>query len=194
MNLVPSVIVRDNGSEKAYDIFSMLLKDRNIVIGDEITDDLASVVIAELLYLEAENPEEPIYLYINTPGGSCSAGLSIIDTMNFIKCPVYTFVTGTAASMGSVIFASGEKGHRLMLPHAKVMLHQVSFGAQGNIQDNVISYEEGVKINDTLMTMLGELSGGKSMEEIKKLTVRDLWLTAEESVEFGIADKVVTKR
>ena len=194
MNLVPSVIVRDNGSEKAYDIFSMLLKDRNIVIGDEITDDLASVVIAELLYLEAENPEEPIYLYINTPGGSCSAGLSIIDTMNFIKCPVYTFVTGTAESMGSVIFASGEKGHRLMLPHAKVMLHQVSFGAQGNIQDNVISYEEGVKINDTLMTMLGELSGGKSMEEIKKLTVRDLWLTAEESVEFGIADKVVTKR
>ena len=190
---VPTVVVKDKGTEKAYDIFSMLLKERIIMINDEITDSLAGIVTAELLYLDSLN-HEPIYIYINTPGGSVNAGLSIIDMMNYISSPVSTIVTGTAASMGSVIFASGEKGMRYMQPHSRIMLHQASSGFNGNVQDTRISFEQTEKLNKLLLTMLGELSGGKTLEEMEAYTIRDKWMDAEESIEFQIADKIVTPK
>lgn len=190
---VPTVVVKDKGTEKAYDIFSMLLKERIIMINDEITDSLAGIVTAELLYLDSLN-HEPIYIYINTPGGSVNAGLSIIDMMNYITSPVSTIVTGTAASMGSVIFASGEKGMRYMQPHSRIMLHQASSGFSGNVQDTRISFEQTEKLNKLLLKMLGELSGGKTLEEMEAYTIRDKWMDAEESIEFQIADKIVTPK
>lgn len=190
---VPTVVVKDKGTEKAYDIFSMLLKERIIMINDEITDSLAGIVTAELLYLDSLN-HEPIYIYINTPGGSVNAGLSIIDMMNYISSPVSTIVTGTAASMGSVIFASGEKGMRYMQPHSRIMLHQASSGFNGNVQDTRISFEQTEKLNKLLLTMLGELSGGKTLEEMEAYTIRDKWMDAEESIEFQIADKIVNPK
>lgn len=193
MVYIPTVSVKENNTEKYYDIYSMLLKDRIIMIGEEITDPLAQVVISELLYLDSQNNEAPIHIYLNTPGGSVNAGLSIVDTMNLVKAPVYTYVTGMAASMGSVIFGAGEKGFRRMLPHSRVMLHQASSGYQGNIQDMEISLEQTHKLNNLLLEMLGDFSGGKTLEEMKQVTQRDYWMTAEESVKFGIADDILGK-
>lgn len=188
---VPTVSVKENNTEKYYDVFSMLLKNRIIMIGQEITSDLAQIVVSELLYLDSVSTD-PIHMYINSPGGSVIDGLSIVDTMDVIKSPVYTYTTGLAASMGSVLFSKGEKGHRYILPHASVMLHQASAGMKGNVQDMKISYQQTEKMNEMVLTILAE-SCGKTLEELKDLTIRDLWLDANQSIEFGIADEILKR-
>lgn len=192
MPYVPSVSIKEGNTEKFYDIFSMLLKDRIIMVGEEIAAPMAQIIVAELLYLDAQDSTKPIYMYINSPGGSIIDGLSIIDTMNIIKAPVYTYVTGMAASMGSVIFANGEKGHRCMLPNAQVMLHQASTQTGGNIQDIKISLKHTEKLNDLLLNMLADLCG-KTYDEIQLATIRDNWMDAKQSVDFGIADMIQSK-
>lgn len=187
--LVPMVIEKSQGGERAFDIYSRLLKERIIFITGPIEDHMANLVVAQLLFLEAEDPKKDIFLYVNTPGGSVTAGLSIVDTMNHIKPDVATVCTGMAASMGSVILSQGKKGKRAILPNAEVMIHQPWGGAQGQASDIEITARHILKTRDRLNNMLAKATG-KPLKQIEKDTDRDFFMDAEESKKYGIVDEI----
>jgi ATP-dependent Clp protease protease subunit len=191
--LVPTVIDQTAHGERAYDIFSRLLNDRIVFLADQVNDATASLVVAQLLFLEAQDPDKDIYFYINSPGGSVSAGLAIYDTMNFIKCDVSTICIGMAASMGAFLLSAGAKGKRIALPHSEIMIHQPLGGAQGQASDIKISADHILRTRDTLNRILAENSG-RTIEEIEKATDRDNFLTAQQALEFGLIDKIYTHR
>ena len=193
MSLVPMVVEQTNRGERSYDIFSRLLNDRIIMLCDEVNDTTASLVVAQLLYLEGQDPDKDISLYINSPGGSVTAGMAIYDTMQYIKCDVSTICMGMAASMGAFLLSSGAKGKRYILPNAEVMIHQPSGGAQGQATEILIAADHIKRTKERLNKILAE-NTGKSIEEIFEDTERDNWLTAEQAVEYGIADKIIDKR
>lgn len=193
MSLVPYVIEQTSRGERSYDIYSRLLKDRIIFLGEEVTDALASTVVAQLLFLESEDPNKDINIYINSPGGSVSAGLAIYDTMKYIKCDVSTTCLGMAASMGAFLLAGGTKGKRYALPNAQIMIHQPSGGSKGMASDMKIVAEQILKIKENLNNIMSE-NTGKPYEVIERDTDRDKYMTAAEAVEYGIIDKVVEKR
>ena len=193
MALVPYVVEQTNRGERQYDIFSRLLNDRIIVLSDEVNDATASLVVAQMLYLEGQDPEKDINFYINSPGGSVTAGVAIYDTMQYIKCDVSTICMGMAASMGAFLFSSGAKGKRYILPNAEVMIHQPLGGAKGQATEILIAADHIKRTKERLNKILAE-NTGKSVEEIFEDTERDNWLTAEEAVAYGIADKVIDKR
>ena len=193
MSLVPYVVEQTSRGERSYDIFSRLLKDRIIFLGEEVSDVSASVIVAQLLFLEAEDPEKDIQLYINSPGGSVTAGMAIYDTMKFIKCDVSTICIGMAASMGAFLLSGGTKGKRLALPNAEIMIHQPSGGSQGQATEMQIAAEHILKTRKKLNQIMAE-NTGKSLEEISIATERDNWLTAEEAKEFGLIDEVISHR
>lgn len=192
MPLIPNVIKRESGGERAYDIFSRLLSDRIILLQEEITDQTAAVVTAQLLYLESENPDADIYLYINSPGGSVSAGLAIYDTMNYIKPDVCTVCMGMAASMGAVLLASGAKGKRSILPHAEVMIHQPLGGAHGQATDIAIAAAHIARTKETLTGIMAD-NAGKPYDQVLADMERDNWLTAKEALDYGLVDKILEK-
>ena len=191
--LVPTVIEQTNRGERAYDIFSRLLNDRIIFLSDEVNDATASLVVAQLLFLEAQDPDKDISFYINSPGGSVTAGMAIYDTMNFIKCDVSTICIGMAASMGAFLLSAGTKGKRIALPHSEIMIHQPLGGAQGQASDIKIRAELILRTRDMLNKILAE-NTGKSIEEIERDTDRDHFMTAEQAWEYGIIDKIYTHR
>lgn len=191
MLTIPGVIWRDsNGTERAVDITTRLLRDRIVMCTGEITEELAESIVAQLLYLEAENKDKPIKMFINSQGGSCLAGLSIISCMETISCPVHTVISGLAASMGIVIAASGEKGNRSIYPLSRVMIHQCSGGQSGNIQDVRTNYKEMEKVNDILMEQLAKCCG-KDIETIRNDCQRDTWYGPEEIIAYGLVDKII---
>lgn len=191
MNLIPTVIEQSSRGERAYDIYSRLLKDRIIMLSGPIDDDLANSVIAQLLFLEAQDPEKDIFLYINSPGGSVTAGLAIYDTMNFIKADVQTIVIGLAASMGSFLSSSGAKGKRFALPNAEIMIHQPLGGAQGQASEIEIAAKHILFTRERLNKILSK-NTGQRVSKIAKDTDRDNWLTAEEAKAYGLIDAVLT--
>ncbi|MDR1916681.1 MAG: ATP-dependent Clp endopeptidase proteolytic subunit ClpP [Synergistaceae bacterium] len=191
--LVPIVVEQTGRGERSYDIYSRLLKDRIIFIGSDIEDAMANLVIAQLLFLESEDPDKDVYLYINSPGGVVSSGLAIYDTMQYIKCPVSTICTGQAASMGAVLLAGGDKGKRIALPNARIMIHQPSGGARGQAADIRIQADEIIKTRYTLNSILVHHTG-QPMERIESDTDRDFFMSAAEAVEYGLVDKVIEKR
>ena len=193
MSLVPYVIESTSRGERSYDIYSRLLKDRIIFLGEEVTDVSASLVVAQLLFLESEDPNNDISLYINSPGGSVSAGLAIYDTMNYIKCDVSTICIGMAASMGAFLLAGGAKGKRMALPNADVMIHQPSGGAQGQATEIKIVAEKILKTRKKLNEILAA-NTGQPLEVIERDTERDNYMTAEEAMAYGLIDKVITSR
>ena len=193
MALVPTVIEKEAGGERAFDIYSRLLKDRIIVLSDEVNDVTASLVVAQLLFLESENPDKDIQLYINSPGGSVSAGFAIYDTMNFIKCDVSTICIGMAASMGAFLLAAGAKGKRYALPNSEIMIHQPLGGMQGQASDMEIHANHIIKTKDKINKILAEKTG-QSLEQIIKDTDRDNFLSADEAVKYGLIDKVMEHR
>ena len=193
MSLVPYVIEQTSRGERSYDIYSRLLKDRIIFLGEEVNETTASIVVAQLLFLEAEDPDKDIHLYINSPGGSVTAGMAIYDTMQYIKCDVSTICIGMAASMGAFLLAGGAKGKRLALPNAEIMIHQPLGGAQGQATEIEIAAKHILKTKEKLNKMLAE-NTGKDLEQIMADTDRDNWLSAEEAAEYGLIDKIVTKR
>ena len=193
MALVPYVIEQTSGGERSYDIFSRLLKDRIIVLSDEVNDETASLVVSQMLFLESENPDKDIQLYINSPGGSVSAGFAIYDTMNFVKCDVSTICVGMAASMGAFLLAAGAKGKRFALPNSEIMIHQPLGGMQGQASDMEIHANHILKTKDKLNRILAERTG-QSLEQIIKDTDRDNFLSAEEAVKYGLIDKVMEHR
>ncbi len=193
MALVPYVVEQTNRGERSYDIFSRLLNDRIVVLSDEVNDATASIIVAQLLYLEGQDPEKDISFYINSPGGSVTAGLAIYDTMQYIKCDVSTICMGMAASMGAFLFSSGAKGKRYILPNAEVMIHQPLGGAQGQATEILIAADHIKRTKERLNKILAQ-NTGKTVEEIFVDTERDNWLTAEEAVEYGLADKIIDKR
>ena len=190
MTLVPMVVEQDGRGERAYDIFSRLLKDRIIMLGTDFHDAMASTVVAQLLFLASED-DSPIYLYINSPGGVVTSGLAIRDTMNYIKPEVHTICMGQACSMGSFLLSCGTKGQRAALPEARIMCHQVSAGTRGTAMDMEIQMKETIRINDRLHEIMAE-NCGKSAEELKEDFSRDRWMTAEEAKEYGLIDKVIS--
>ncbi|NRR06192.1 ATP-dependent Clp endopeptidase proteolytic subunit ClpP [Brevibacillus sp. RS1.1] len=191
MNLIPTVIEQTSRGERAYDIYSRLLKDRIIFLGTPINDTVANIVVAQLLFLQAEDPEKDIHLYINSPGGSITAGMAIYDTMHFIKPDVSTICIGMAASMGAFLLAAGAKGKRFALPNSEVMIHQPLGGAQGQASDIEIAAKRILKMRDHLNTILAERTG-QPLERIQKDTDRDNFLSAAEAVAYGLIDKVIT--
>ena len=193
LNLVPMVVEQTARGERAYDIYSRLLKDRLIFIVGAIDDYMANIVVAQMLFLESENPEKEINLYINSPGGVVTAGLAIYDTMQFIKPDVSTICTGQAASMGAVLLASGAKGKRYCLPHARVMIHQPLGGVQGQASDMEIHVRETLGVRDRLNKILAKHTG-QSVEKIMQDTDRDNFLSATDAVDYGLIDKVLEKR
>ena len=193
MALVPTVVEQTSRGERAYDIYSRLLKERIIFLADEVNDTTASLVIAQLLFLESEDPSKDISLYINSPGGSVSAGFGIYDTMNYIKCDVSTICIGMAASMGAFLLSCGAKGKRIALPNAEIMIHQPSAGTQGKVTDMEIDVEHFLKIKQRINKILAD-NTGKTPEQIKSDSERDNWMTAEEAKEYGLIDKVIYKR
>ena len=193
MPLVPTVIETTNRGERAFDIYSRLLNDRIVFLTDEVNDTTASLVVAQLLFLEAQDPDKDIYLYINSPGGSVTAGMAIYDTMNYIKCDVSTICIGMAASMGAFLLSSGAKGKRLALPSSEIMIHQPLGGMQGQASDIKIHADHILKTRNTLNSILSE-NTGKSLKVIEKDTDRDNFMSAEEACEYGLIDKVVTRR
>ncbi len=193
MALVPYVIEQTNHGERSYDIFSRLLNDRIIVLSDEVNDATASLVVAQLLYLESQDPDKDISLYINSPGGSVTAGMAIYDTMQYIKCDVSTICIGMAASMGAFLLSSGAKGKRYALPNSEVMIHQPLGGMQGQASDMLIAADHIARTKEKLNTILAA-NTGKSIEEIAKDTDRDNWLTAQQAMEYGLVDKVIDHR
>jgi len=192
-NLVPIVIEKTPQGERSYDIYSRLLKDRIVMLNGDVNERSANIIIAQMLFLESENPDAEIVFYINSPGGSVVDGMAIIDTMNFIKCDVSTIVAGQACSMASLLAASGTKGLRLMLPHATHMIHQVLGGYKGQASDIKIHAEETIRWKNVLNGHYARITG-KSIEEIERDTDRDNFMTAEESVAYGLADKIIEKR
>ena len=193
MSVIPYVIEQTSRGERSYDIYSRLLKERIIFLGEEVTDASASVIIAQLLFLEGEDPEKDIHLYINSPGGSVSAGLAIYDTMQYIKCDVSTICVGMAASMGAFLLSGGAKGKRYALPNAEIMIHQPLGGAQGQATDIKIAAEHILKTRDRLNRMLAQ-NTGQSLEKIEIDTERDNFMSAQEAKEYGLVDKIFDKR
>ncbi len=191
--LVPMVVEQTARGERSYDIYSRLLKDRVIFMTGQVEDHMANLVVAQMLFLESENPDKDIHLYINSPGGSVTAGLSIYDTMQFIKPDVSTMCIGQAASMGAMLLAGGAKGKRLALPHSRMMIHQPSGGAQGQASDIEIQANEIIKLRLSLNVLLAE-NTGKSVEAIAKDTERDNFMSADEAQEYGLVDKVIQRR
>lgn len=191
MNLIPTVIETTNRGERAYDIYSRLLKDRIIMLGSAIDDNVANAIVAQLLFLEAEDPEKDIHIYINSPGGSVSAGMAIYDTMQFIKPDVQTICIGMAASMGSFLLTAGAKGKRFALPNAEIMIHQPLGGAQGQASDIAIAAKHILKTREKLNSILAERTG-QSVEVIEKDTDRDNFMSAEEALKYGLIDKIMT--
>jgi ATP-dependent Clp protease protease subunit len=193
LGLVPMVVEQSGRGERAYDIYSRLLKERVIFLVGPVNDQMANLIVAQMLFLESENPDKDISLYINSPGGSVSAGLAIFDTMNFIKPDVSTLCTGLAASMGAFLLAAGAKGKRFSLPNSRVMIHQPSGGSQGMASDIEIQAKEILYLRERLARIMAE-NTGQSVEQIHKDTDRDRFMSAEESVEYGLIDKVLTTR
>ena len=193
MSFVPYVIEQNSRGERSYDIYSRLLKDRIIFLGEEVTDVSANLVVAQMLFLEAEDPGKDIHFYINSPGGSVSAGFAIYDTMQYIKCDVSTICVGMAASMGAFLLSGGSKGKRLALPNAEIMIHQPSGGARGQETEIRIVAENILKTRNKLNEILAA-NTGKSVEEISRDTERDNYMTAQEAVAYGLIDSVVEKR
>ena len=195
MALVPNVIEQTSHGERFYDIFSRLLSDRIIVLSDEINDATASIVVAQLLSLESQDSEKDIYLYINSPGGSITAGMAIYDTMQYVKCDVSTICVGMAASMASVLLSGGAKGKRVALPNSEVLIHQplIGGGLSGQCTDIKIHSDHLVRMRDNINRILSE-NTGKTVEEIARDTDRDNYMSAQEAVEYGIIDKVITKQ
>ena len=191
MSLVPYVVEQTSRGERSYDIFSRLLNDRIIVLSDEVNDATASLVVAQLLYLEGQDPDKDIHLYINSPGGSISAGMAIYDTMQFVKCDVSTICIGMAASMGAFLLAAGAKGKRLTLPNSEIMIHQPLGGAQGQASDIKIQADHILFIRSRMNRLLSEMTG-QPLEVVEKDTDRDNWLTADAAVAYGLVDKVIT--
>ena len=193
MALVPYVIEQNSRGERSYDIYSRLLKDRIIFLGEEINDAVSSTVVAQLLFLESEDPGKDIHMYINSPGGSVTAGMAIYDTMNYVKCDVSTTCIGMAASMGAFLLSSGAKGKRYALPNAEVMIHQPLGGAQGQATEIQIAAEHILKTKKKLNQILAD-NAGKPVEEVEKDTDRDNWLSADEAKEYGLIDEVIKDR
>lgn len=193
MYLVPTVIEQTNKGERAYDIYSRLLNDRIIILGDEVNSATANLIVAQLLFLEAEDPDKDIMFYINSPGGSITDGMAIYDTMQYIKCDVSTICMGMAASMGAFLLAGGTKGKRYALPNAEVMIHQPLGGAKGQATDIQIAAEHIIKTKERMNRMMAEFTG-QDIETIKRDTERDNWLTAEQAMEYGLIDKVITRK
>lgn len=190
--LVPMVVEQTNRGERSYDIYSRLLKDRIILLGDEVNNVTANAIIAQLLFLEADDPDKDIFLYINSPGGSVTAGLAIFDTMNFIKPDVSTVCLGMAASMGAFLLAAGAKGKRFALPNSEIMIHQPMGGASGQATDIAIHAEHILRTKETLNKILAERTG-QDLEKIKQDTERDNFMTAEQAKEYGLVDEVMSK-
>ena len=193
MSLVPYVIEQTSRGERSYDIYSRLLKERIIFLGEEVNDVTAGLVVSQLLFLESEDPDKDINLYINSPGGSVTAGMAIYDTMQYVKCDVSTMCMGMAASMGAFLLSGGTKGKRLALPNAEIMIHQPSGGAQGQATEIEIAAEHILRTKKKLNTILSE-NTGQPYETIVKDTERDNWLTAQEALEYGLIDNVMEKR
>ena len=193
MPLVPTVIEQTNRGERAYDIYSRLLNDRIVFLADEVNDVTASLVVAQLLFLEAQDPDKDIALYINSPGGSVSAGFAIYDTMNFIKCDVSTICVGMAASMGAFLLSSGAKGKRIALPNSEIMIHQPLGGMQGQASDIKIHADHILRTRERLNTILAS-NTGKDLATIAAATERDNFMSAQEALDFGLIDKVYDKR
>ncbi len=191
--LVPMVIEQTGRGERSYDIFSRLLGDRIIFLSDEVNDVTASLVVAQMLFLEAQDPDKDIFFYINSPGGSVTAGMAIYDTMNFIKCDVCTICIGMAASMGAFLLSAGAKGKRFALPHSEIMIHQPLGGAQGQASDIKIRAELILRTRDMLNKILSE-NTGKPIEIIERDTDRDNFMTAEQALEYGLIDRIYAKR
>ena len=193
MNLIPYVIEQTSKGERSYDIFSRLLKDRIVFLGGEVTDDVANLIIAQMLFLEMEDPDADIMFYINSPGGSVTAGLAIYDTMRYLRCEVSTLCVGLAASMGAFLLSAGAKGKRKALPNAEIMIHQPLGGAQGQATDIAIHAEQILRIKRNLNEILAK-NTGKPLEEIERDTERDHFLTAEEAREYGLIDEIIAPR
>lgn len=191
-SLVPSVLEKTTAGERSYDIFSRLLKDRIVFIGDEVSDHLANLVVAQLLYLNSSDPNKDVKIYINSPGGSITAGLAMLDTMNFIDCDCATYVIGEAASMGAVLLAGGKKGKRFSLPNSRIMIHQPSGGARGTASDIEVQAKEIKYLKKRLYTILSKATG-KSEEKILADCDRDYFMSAEEAKEYGLIDHVIEK-
>ena len=193
MSLVPYVVEQTSRGERSYDIFSRLLNDRIIMLSEEVNDTTASLIVAQLLYLESQDPDKDIQFYINSPGGSVTAGMAIYDTMQYIKCDVSTICIGMAASMGAFLLSAGTKGKRLALPNAEIMIHQPSAGTQGQITDMAIHLKRLETIKKRMNQILAD-NTGKSVEEITAACERDNFMSAEEAMEYGLIDKVIYKR
>ena len=193
MSLVPYVVEQTSRGERSYDIFSRLLNDRIIFLSEEVNDTTASLIVAQLLYLEAQDPDKEIQFYINSPGGSVTAGMAIYDTMQYVKCDVSTICIGMAASMGAFLLSSGAKGKRLALPNAEIMIHQPSAGTQGQVTDMALHLKRLEEIKKRLNQILAG-NTGKSVEQITADCERDNFMSAEEALEYGLIDKIVTKR
>ncbi len=193
MSLVPIVVEQTNRGERSYDIFSRLLKDRIIIIGEEITEVTASLVVAQLLFLESDDPDKDISIYINSPGGSITAGMAIFDTMNYIKSDVTTICIGMAASMGAFLLAAGKKGKRFALPNAEIMIHQPLGGMQGQAADIKIHADRIIKIRETINAILSERTG-QTLETIQNDTDRDNFMSSKEAAAYGLIDKVLVDR
>ena len=191
--LVPTVIETTNRGERAYDIYSRLLKERIIFLGDEVNSHTAGLVVAQILFLEAEDPEKDIHFYIDSPGGSVTDGMAIYDTMQYVKCDVSTICIGMAASMGAFLLAGGAKGKRMILPNAEVMIHQPLGGAQGQATEIQIAAEHIIRTKKKLNELLAA-NTGKSIEQVTEDTERDNWLSASEALEYGLVDKIIEKR
>ncbi len=192
-NYVPVVVEQTGNGERSYDIYSRLLKERIVMLGGEVTDISAELIVAQLLFLEGEDPEKDIQFYINSPGGSVTAGMAIYDTMNFIKCDVSTICVGMAASMGSFLLAGGTKGKRYALPNSEILIHQPLGGTQGQASDMIIAAEHIKKTRERLNSILAK-NTGRTYEELARDTDRDNWMTAEEALEYGLIDHIYTSR
>jgi ATP-dependent Clp protease protease subunit len=188
--LIPTVIEKEKNGERAYDIYSRLLKDRIIFVSGHIEDEMANTIIAQLLFLEKEDPKADIQMFINTPGGVVTAGLAILDTMNYIKCDVSTISVGLSASMGSILLAGGKKGKRFSLPNSKILIHQPIGGAEGQASDIAIAAEEIIKTKKKLSQFIAEFTN-KKVEQVEKDMDRDKYFTAQEALEYGLIDKVI---
>lgn len=191
MSLVPYVIEQTNRGERSYDIFSRLLNDRIIMLGEEVNDTTASLVVAQMLYLEGQDPDKDVHLYINSPGGSVTSGMAIYDTMNYIKCDVSTICVGMAASMGAFLLSSGAKGKRFALPNSEIMIHQPMGGAKGQATDIKIHAEWILKIKSKLNRLMSEQTG-QPLEVIERDTERDNFMSAQQACEYGLIDKIIT--
>jgi ATP-dependent Clp protease, protease subunit len=193
MSLVPIVIEKDGRGERAYDIYSRLLKERIVFLGTSIDDNVANIIIAQLLFLESEDPTQDIYLYVNSPGGYITSGLAIYDTMQYVKAPIVTMCIGQAASMGAVLLAGGNQGKRYALPHSRILIHQPLGGAQGQATDIDIQAREILRMREEINNILTKHTG-QPIEKIAADTERDFFMTAEQALKYGIIDKIVEKR